>query len=124
MADFQIERLNTVIVPVKDLERSMHFYNHVLQLHRGFVDKSMAYFSIGSDENQTTILLHIIDKPEPVEKGMVIELLVDDVQSAVSSIKKAGGEIVQEPINREWGVKEAVIADPDGYKIWIVQNLR
>ncbi|SDN93552.1 VOC family protein [Tenuibacillus multivorans] len=123
MADFRIERLNTVIIPVKDLERSIHFYHNVLRLHKGFVDKSMAYFSFGSDDHQPTILLHIMDEPEPVEKGMVIELLVDDLTSAVSSIKNAGGEIVQVPIDREWGVKEAVIADPDGYKIWIVQTL-
>ena len=69
------------------------------------------------------ILLHIVDTPEPVEKGIVFELLVDDVMKAISSIKENQGIIIQEPINREWGVKEAVISDPDGYKIWIVQDL-
>ena len=83
----------------------------------------MAYFSFGTDESQTTILLHVMDEPEPAEKGMVMELLVDDVKAAVSSIKEAGGEVSQEPIDREWGVIEAVIVDPDGYKIWISQPL-
>lgn len=124
MAEFQIKRLNTVIVPVKDLERSIHFYQNVLQMRRGYTDDSMAYFSLGSGDDHITILLHIIDEPEPVEKGMVIELLVDNVESAVSSIRKACGEIVQEPIDRDWGVREAVIADPDRYKLWIVQTLK
>lgn len=123
MADFQIERLNTIIIPVKDLKKSIHFYENVLHLQKGYVDESMAYFTFRTSDDHTTILLHIIDQPEPVEKGIVIELLVDDVISAVSSIKEAGGLIVQEPINREWGVKEAIIADPDGYKVWLVQSL-
>ncbi|UFT98463.1 VOC family protein [Radiobacillus kanasensis] len=123
MADFTIKKLNTIIVPVKDLERSIHFYKHVLHLSEDFVENGMAYYSVGSGEGKLSIMLHIIDEPEPVEKGIVIELLLDDVHAAVSSIRKAGGEIVQEPIDREWGVKEAVIADPDGYKIWIVESL-
>ncbi|QDP41142.1 VOC family protein [Radiobacillus deserti] len=123
MADFKIQRLHTIIVPVKDLEKSITFYKDVLHLEEDFVENGMAYFSLGSGEGKVSFMLHIIDKPEPVEKGVVIELMVDDVIAAVSSIKNAGAEIVQEPIDREWGVKEAVVADPDGYKIWIVESL-
>lgn len=122
MGNFRIERLNTIIIPVKDLVNSIHFYENVLYLHKGYVDESMAYFNFGTDDS-TTILLHIIDEPEPVEKGIVIELKVDDVSLAVSSIKETGGLVIQEPIDRAWGVIEAVIADPDGYKIWLVQNI-
>ena len=42
----------------------------------------------------------------------------------MTAIRNAGGKIVQEPIDREWGVKEAVIADPDGHKIWLVEPLQ
>ncbi|GIO17355.1 hypothetical protein J18TS1_04550 [Oceanobacillus oncorhynchi subsp. incaldanensis] len=67
--------------------------------------------------------MHIIDEPEPVEKGMVIEFLVNDVSSAVSSLRNRNVKIIQDPIERPWGVKEAVIADPDGYRIWIVETI-
>ncbi|GGA67921.1 VOC family protein [Ornithinibacillus halotolerans] len=123
MVDFKIEKLNTIVIPVKDLEKSIYFYEKILRLEKGYVDESMAYFHIGTDNKSPTILLHIIDEPEPVEKGIVIEFLVDDVHFAVSSIQEAGYDIVQAPIDRDWGVKEAVIADPDGYKIWIVQAI-
>lgn len=124
MVGFQIKRLNTVIVPVKNLEKSIQFYEDVLQLQKGYVDESMAYFNFRSeDDNQPSILLHIIDEPEPVEKGIVIEFAVDDVIAAVRYIKEAGGFIVQEPIDQPWGVKEAIIRDPDGYNIWLVQNM-
>lgn len=91
MSKFHLDRVNTVIIPVKDLNESIQFYEEVLQLRKGYVDESMAYFSFGSDGNETTILLHVIDQPEPVEKGIVIELSVDDVVSAITSIKEAGG---------------------------------
>lgn len=123
MANFQIKGVNTVIIQVRDLEESIHFYNNILQLHKGYVDESMAYFSFGAEDNETTILLHTVDEPEPTEKGIVIELLVDNVLSAVTSIKKAGYTVIQDPVDREWGVKEAVIEDPDKYKIWLAQPL-
>ncbi|MBU6080827.1 VOC family protein [Allobacillus halotolerans] len=123
MSKFHLDRVNTVIIPVKDLNESIQFYEEVLQLRKGYVDESMAYFSFGSDGNETTILLHVIDQPEPVEKGIVIELSVDDVVSAITSIKEAGGLVAQEPIDRDWGVKEAVIVDPNGYKLWISQPI-
>jgi predicted enzyme related to lactoylglutathione lyase len=123
MADFKIKKLNTIIVQVKDLEKSIHFYESVMGLNRSFVHKNMAFFQVGSGNGEVTVLLHTVDAPEPSDKGMVIELLVDDVDKAVSSIKSAGGEIAQEPINQDWGVREAVVTDPDGYKIWLAQGL-
>jgi len=123
MTAFQIEKLNTIIVPVKDLNKSIDFYKDVLYLEQAFTDKSMAFFSVGTQDFNTTILLHSMDKPEPAEKGIVIEFLVDDILSAVSSIRNNNGKIVQDPIERPWGVKEAVITDPDGHRIWLVETI-
>lgn len=123
MTNFKIEKLSTIVIPVKNMDRSIHFYKNVLGLTEEFIEDGMAYFSVGPGESKMTIMLHIIDEPEPVEKGVIFELLADNVTEAVASIKSAGGKIVQEPVDREWGVKEAVISDPDGYRIWIVQPL-
>ncbi|TFJ93917.1 VOC family protein [Lentibacillus salicampi] len=123
MANFKIEKLNTIVIPVKDMERSRSFYKEVLGLREDFVENGMANYSVGSGDGKMTIMLHIIDEPEPVEKGVTFELMTDDVTAAVQSIKSGSGKIVQEPVDRDWGVKEAVIADPDGYWIWVVQPL-
>lgn len=123
MAGFNVMRLNTIIVQVKELEKSIQFYEHVLNLKKDSVDKNMAFFRIGSGAGEISILLHTAEDPEPSDKGMVMELLVDDVDAAVSSIKSANGEIVQHPVHQDWGVREAVIADPDGYKIWLAQRV-
>lgn len=100
MANFKIEKLNTVVIPVKDLEKSIDFYENVLHLNKENVDGGMAYFHFGESDNNTTIMLHIIDQPEPVEKWIVIEFQVDDIMLAISSIKEAGGIIIQEPIKQ------------------------
>ena len=49
----------TLIVPVKDLDKSIDFYRDVLHLHKGYTDKRMAYFSFGADESQTTMLYRL-----------------------------------------------------------------
>lgn len=46
MSKFHLDRVNTVIIPVKDLNESIQFYEEVLQLRKGYVDESMAYFSL------------------------------------------------------------------------------
>lgn len=123
MADFKIKKLNSIVIPVKDLTRSINFYKNVLGFTEDFAEDGMAWFTIGQEESKVSIMLHVIDEPEPVEKGIVFELLIDNLAAAILAVKNGGGKIVQEPIDREWGVKEAVIADPDGYKIWMVEPL-
>jgi predicted enzyme related to lactoylglutathione lyase len=123
MDDFKVIGLNTIIVQVKDLEKSTHFYEHVLQLKKDMKDKNMAFFALGPGNGRAKLLLHTSEKPEPTDKGMVMELLVDNVDAAVASIESNGGRTEQQPVNQDWGVREAVIADPDGYKIWLSQQL-
>lgn len=123
MVNFQIQKISDVVVQVKNLEKSIHFYENILMLHKEYVDDGIASFSFRADKDATKILLHVAEEPEITDKGMVMYLSVDDVVSAVNYIKEAGFKIYQEPIERDWGVKEAVIVDPDGYKIWLAQPL-
>ncbi len=83
----------------------------------------MAYFSIGSESKKVSLMLHLTDKPELADHGIGLDFKVNDVEAMITAIKKMDAVIVQEPIEREWGVKEAVIADPDGYKLWVVEPM-
>lgn len=118
-----IEKLNMIVIHVKEMERSIRFYRDVLGLAFDFEEEGMAYFSIGSETEKVSLMLHLTAEPEPADHGIGLDFKVNDVEALVSEIKEKGGLIVQEPIEREWGVKEAVIADPDGYKLWIVEPL-
>lgn len=58
MAEFNVMGLNTIIIQVKDLAKTIHFYEHVLHLEKDFVDKNMAFFRVGSGKGGVTVLLH------------------------------------------------------------------
>lgn len=73
MAEFKLIKVNTIVVHVKKMERSIDFYKNTLRLTEDFVEDGMAYFSIGSGDEKNTIMLHITDQPEPVEKGVIFE---------------------------------------------------
>ncbi|MCU9614714.1 VOC family protein [Caldibacillus lycopersici] len=123
MAQFKVKKLNSIVIHVTNLDASYHFYKHVLGFSEEIRDAGMVWFSIGEEE-KTTILLHSSDKTEPVDYGISFDILVDDVDLLIETVKQAGTTILQEPINREWGVREAIIADPDGYKLWFIQTIQ
>jgi len=122
MADFQVTGVKTVVIPVREVETSRTFYNTVLGLKEDYAADGMVWLHIGN-EGRTSLLLHPIGKPEPVENGLVVELAVDNVDAVVAAVSGSAGRVVQQPIDREWGVREAIIVDPDGYRLWLVQPL-
>ncbi len=123
MKEFVIKKMNMIVVHVKELERSIRFYRDVLGLALEQEEEGMAYFSIGTGKERVSLMLHSTAEPEPADYGIGLDFQVDDAEAAIAAIRGAGGRIVQEPIIREWGVKEAVIADPDGYKLWVVEPM-
>lgn len=59
MTAFQIEKLNTIVVPVKDLNRSIDFYKNVLHLEQTFTDESMAFFLVRASEEKKRLYYYI-----------------------------------------------------------------
>ncbi|WP_051807607.1 VOC family protein [Actinoplanes subtropicus] len=54
----------------------------------------------------------------------VTQVFVDDVVAACGRAAEAGGTVLEEPRERPWGVREAVLADPEG-QTWVVcEHLR
>ncbi|MBA2598919.1 MAG: hypothetical protein H0V00_20040 [Chloroflexia bacterium] len=39
-------------------------------------------------------------------------------------MKDAGATIIQEPTDQFWGNRDWIIADPDGYMLWIGKEMR
>lgn len=112
-----IKRVGNVILAVKDLEKSIHFYHEILGLpiknqRRTWVDLgqtgallSLHPASLTADHSSNTI-----------EGGIVIGFVVGDVKSAVDELKAKGVKVHREIVEREAG-KNAIILDPDGYMI-------
>lgn len=123
MGEFVIKKVNMIVIHVKEMERSIRFYRDVLGLSFDFAEEGMTYFSIGGEFQKVGLMLHLTNEPKPADHGIGLDFQVDDVEALVSAAKEMGAVIVQEPIEREWGVKEAVIADPDGHKLWFVEAI-
>jgi hypothetical protein len=65
--------------------------------------------------------------PEPPwvgEASSVTLIFVDDVDATIDRVAAVGGSIVQEPTDQPWGLRQAVVADPEGQRWKISQHLR
>ena len=115
---------------VNDIEKSLAFYRDVL----GFVVKDRwerdgkiagAEVAAGS----VTFLLGQDDwkKGRDRVKGQGMNLYcqtAQDVDRLARRIKAAGGNVVQEPKDEPWGMRDFVVLDPDGYKITLWSELK
>jgi uncharacterized glyoxalase superfamily protein PhnB len=54
----------------------------------------------------------------------VTQVFVDDVAAAGERAATAGGFVLDEPGDRPWGVRQAVVADPEGQRWVLAQHVR
>lgn len=125
MSAFTVKGIDTIVLHVKDPAESAVFYEQTLDFKKTEEFEGMIWFSVGEGDQAVPFMLHPGEIPEPAASGIGLTLAVDDAEGLVSAVKASEtGKIVQEPADREWGVREAVIEDPDGYHIWFVQKLK
>ena len=58
------------------------------------------------------------------ETASVTLVFVDDVGAARARIPAAGGIILDGPADQPWGLRQAVVADPEGQRWELSQHLR
>jgi predicted enzyme related to lactoylglutathione lyase len=61
---------------------------------------------------------------EIVVKGhLAVFIQVDDLDKTFESLRAAGAEILQEPIDQAYGVRDAAVRDPSGNHLRLSQPL-
>jgi catechol 2,3-dioxygenase-like lactoylglutathione lyase family enzyme len=61
---------------------------------------------------------------EMVAKGnLTVFLQVDDLDKTFESLRAAGAEILQEPVDQPYGVRDAAVRDPSGNHLRLSQPL-
>lgn len=110
--------ISSLLFFVKDLEATKKFYETL-----GFnvtKDKGMVTFRVNWFE------MNFIDREHSefksgfdgeLGRGMFVYIKVDDVDSFYKKIIKKGIKPVGEPKDWDWGNREFVIKDPDGYRL-------
>jgi predicted enzyme related to lactoylglutathione lyase len=103
---------------VNDLERCAEFWSQVLGadiLHR-----NEQYLRLGQKGERPTLLLQKVPEPHKVKNRVHIDLDVADLDAAVGRVLRLGGKKLRE-LN-EYGIKWAVMADPNDNEFCLVQH--
>ena len=125
-----LKSVGAITLFVDDPRRSQAFYTEVFDLPVIWEDEDSAVFQF---ENTLVNLLKIPAARELIEPGVVAEreagsrfqltIWVDDADTVSAELASHGVELLNGPIDREWGVRTASFTDPDGH-IWeIAQKL-
>ena len=123
--------IHSSFLPHTDPEASLAFYRDVLgfevRLDVGYED--MRWITVGpAGQPDTAIVLHppgvgydISDDERDlllqlIAKGSYfgVNLATDDLDAAFARIEAAGADVVQEPIEQDYGVRDAAFRDPAG----------
>ena len=113
---FHVKNVHHILLTVKDLDASIHFYRDVLGLTLDRQFKTFAMLRAGEFGIYLSTVPWPFDK-QVVEKGAGIfpHFEVDNMDALVARLKSSDITILQEPKSYSWG-KECFALDPDGYQ--------
>jgi lactoylglutathione lyase len=113
---FHIRNIHHILLTVKNLDTSLHFYQDVLGLTLDHRYKTFATLHAGSVGVFLSTVPWSFDKQE-AQKGAGIfpHFEVDNMDALVAALKKNNITILQEPKSYSWG-RECFALDPDGYQ--------
>ena len=125
-----LKSVGAITLFVEDPRRSQSFYQEVFDLPLIWEDEDSAVFRF---ENTIVNLLKMSAAHDLIEPGSVgsreagsrfqLTIWVDDADGVSAELAKHGVELLNGPMNREWGMRTASFTDPDGH-IWeIAQKL-
>ncbi|WP_346618397.1 VOC family protein [Blastococcus montanus] len=130
--------IHYTFLPHTDPEASLAFYRDVLgfEVRKDVGYEDMRWITVGpKDQPQTSIVLHppaadptITDDErrtilELIAKGnyTAVTLASDDLDAEFTRIEAAGAEVLQEPTDQDYGVRDCAFRDPSGNLIRINQ---
>jgi len=116
--------IGAITLFVEDLNTAKQFYQEVFGLPIAFEGDTSAVFDFG---NTIINLLMITSAPELIEPAVVaprdagsrlqLTIQVDDVDAMCAELARRGVELLNGPMDRQWGIRTASFRDPGGH-IW------
>lgn len=106
-----IRRIWNITLTVKNLKRSVDFYENILGLQKKYEFRDYVGFDCGGVE----IGLKTWGELEKPRKGEpCISFLVDDVDDAYRNLRQNGVKVIEGPKDTVWGGRIILFEDPDG----------
>ena len=117
-----IKKVGNVILAVKDLDKSIKFYNEIIGLP--VKDQRKTWVDLGT--SGALLSLHPASLTaqhigSSIENGISLGFIVGDLKSALEEVKTQGVKIYRDVIEKDAG-KNAVILDPDEYLISLFER--
>lgn len=118
-----IKKVGNVILAVKDLDKSIQFYNEIIGLpikeqRRTWVDLGTSGALLSLHPASLTAQ-HI---GSSIENGISIGFLVGDLKSALEEMKTKNVTVYRDIVEKDAG-KNAIILDPDQYMISLFEPI-
>ncbi|MBE1583149.1 VOC family protein [Nonomuraea angiospora] len=133
-------KLSTCFIAVDDHDKALAFYCDVLGLEvRNDVSyEGMRWVTVGSPSQPDVDI--VLEPPladpnaSPADKQVIAELMAkgllrgiifttDDCDATFERISAAGGEVLQEPMDQFYGVRDCAFRDPAGNMLRFNQTL-
>ncbi len=131
--------INSSFLPHRDPDASLAFFRDILgfEVRNDVGYKGMRWITVGPvGQPDTSIVLHppeatpgITDEErntivELVAKGSYfgVNLATPDVDDTFAKLAASGAEVVQEPVDQPYGVRDCAFRDPAGNMIRIQQS--
>ena len=125
-----LKAIGAITLFVADPKRSKEFYARAFDLPTIYEDENSAVFKF---ENTLVNLLVASEAPELIAPAAVagpnagssfqFSIWVDDADAACEALAARGVDLLNGPIDRDWGMRTACFADPDGHVWEIAQQL-
>jgi catechol 2,3-dioxygenase-like lactoylglutathione lyase family enzyme len=130
--------INITFLPADDPDKSLAFYRDALgfEVRNDVGAGNRRWITVGSpDQPQTSIVLH----PPAIDPGLtqeerrtIAELMAkgsyativlgsSDLASAFEQVEASGAEVVQEPTDQPYGIRDCAFRDPAGNLVRINQ---
>ena len=119
-------------VQVHDPDEAMTFYRDTLglELRNDVAREDFRWITLGAGSAEIVVTNYVNGGPGDgdalaalMAKGALngVHFHTGDLDAAFDRVRAAGAEVVQEPDDRPWGVRDAAVRDPAGNLIRIEQ---
>ena len=125
-----LSNVGAITLFVEDPARSKSFYERVFGLSPIYEDEASAAFRfegmivnlLESSAARELIVPAAVAGPEAGSRFQ-LTIWVDDADAACAELADRGVELLNGPMNRDWGMRTASFTDPDGHVWEIAQEL-
>ena len=129
--------IHSSFLPHNDPEASLAFYRDILgfEVRQDVGYRDMRWITVAPEGSATAIVLHppaadpgVTDAERAVvldlmAKGVfgALSLATDDLDGLFDRVQAAGADVVQEPTDQDYGVRDCAFRDPAGNLVRIAQ---